>query len=295
VRPTRFVTLNLWGENGPWQDRLALVARELTNLQPDVVALQEVRQVPDRIPNQAETLARELGFSWVFAPSTHWGGGQEGLAIVSRFPIGAHEARPLPHSTETEGRIVLSVRLDADLGPFWVHTTHMSYREAEGRLREDQVMMLDETVTAHKNDSPQILLGDFNTVPHADEIRWMCGLTTLGERRVHYQDAWDVMNPGLPGYTWARANFYTDRMGWLRGDRRLDYIFVTPPRRDGRGSVVAARVVLDQSTTLSTGEPLFASDHFGVLAEVQMAPNPPRTDPPRPSGIDGQRPGAKAG
>ena len=35
----RFVTLNLWGENGPWAERLALVSRELGNLRPDVVAL----------------------------------------------------------------------------------------------------------------------------------------------------------------------------------------------------------------------------------------------------------------
>jgi endonuclease/exonuclease/phosphatase family metal-dependent hydrolase len=89
---------------------------------------------------------------------------------------------------------------------------------------------------------------------------------------VHYQDAWDVLNAGAPGYTWARANLYTGRMGWLRGDRRLDYIFVTSPRRDGRGTVHAARVVLDQPVTLSSGEPLFASDHFGVMAEVQMSP-----------------------
>lgn len=290
MRTLRFLTLNFWGENGPWQERLALVARELGNLKPDVIAMQEVRQVAGRIPNQAETLAGPLGFSHVFAPSTHWGGGDEGLAIISRFPITAHEVRRLPHSTETEGRIVLSAAVDGDSGPFWVHTTHMSFRENEGRMREDQVLMLDETVVAHKNDNPQILMGDFNTVPLADEIRWLGGLTTLGGRRVHYQDAWDVVNTGAPGYTWARANFYTDRMGWLRADRRLDYIFVTTPRRDGRGSVHTARVVLDQPMTLASGEPLFASDHFGVMAEIQMAANPPREEPPRVTGTNGDGP-----
>jgi len=273
VRTLRFVTLNLWGENGPWAERLALVSRELGNLRPDVVALQEVRDVPGRIPNQAETLARPLGFSHVFAASTHWGGGDEGLAILSRFPITAHETRRLPHSSDVEGRIVLSAALDGEAGPLWVHTTHMSYRESEGRMREDQVMVLDETVTAHKNDNPQVMMGDFNTVPNADEIRWLVGLTTLGERRVHYQDAWDILNAGAPGYTWARANFYTDRMGWLRADRRLDYIFVTPPRRDGRGTIHAARVVLDQPVTLPSGEVMFPSDHFGMMADVQVTPS----------------------
>ncbi len=269
----RFMTLNLWGENGPWEARLALVGEKLTSLMPDVVALQEVREVPGRIVNQAESLARRRGYHHVFAPSTDWGGGQEGLAILSRFPIGAHEVRALPHTAEKEGRIVLSARIDSDLGEFWTHTTHLSYRENEGRQREDQVLAVDDAMTAHKSDTPQVLMGDFNAVPHSDEIRWLCGLTTLGGRRVFYQDSWDVLHAGLPGFTWARANAYTARMAWLRGDRRLDYIFATPPRRDGRGTVHSSRLLFDEPTVMPDGERLFASDHFAVVAEIQLVAN----------------------
>ncbi|MBW8879823.1 MAG: endonuclease/exonuclease/phosphatase family protein, partial [Acidobacteria bacterium] len=141
----RFLTLNLWGENGPWQERMNLLQRALDAIGPDVIGLQEVREVPGRVPNQAGEIAGRRGWHHVFASSTGWGGGHEGLAIVSRFPIGAHEARPLPHSTETEGRIILSARIDApaQIGSFWVHTTHLSFREAEGRKREDQVLFID--------------------------------------------------------------------------------------------------------------------------------------------------------
>src|SRR5689334_12504422 len=97
-RHLRFVTLNLWGENGPWEARLSVVADKLMGVMPDVVALQEVRDAPGRVPNQAEWLARQRGWHHVFAPSTEWGGGHEGLAIMSRFPIGAHDFRSLPHS-----------------------------------------------------------------------------------------------------------------------------------------------------------------------------------------------------
>ena len=269
------MTLNLWGENGPWEERLALVGEKLTSLQPDVIALQEVRDVPGRIVNQAETLARRRGYHHVFAPSTEWGGGHEGLAILSRFPFGGHEVRALPHTSEKEGRIVLSARIDSDLGEFWVHTTHLSYRENEGRQREDQVLAIDEAIATHRqqNDGPQILMGDLNAVPHSDEIRWLCGLTTLGGRRVFYQDSWDVIHAGLPGFTWSRTNPYSARMGWLRSDRRLDYIFVTAPRRDGRGTVHSSRLLLDEPTVMPDGERLFASDHFAVVAEIQLAAN----------------------
>lgn len=285
----RFLTLNLWGENGPWEARMALVAEGLAALAPDVVMLQEVREVPGRVPNQAATLAAPRGWHHVFAPSTAWGGGHEGLAIASRFPVTLHRARPLPHTAENEGRIVLSARLDTDAGAVWVHTTHLSYRDHEGGKREDQVQLIDETVTACKaenpQENPQVLGGDFNSTPASDEIRWLSGLTTLGGRRVFYQDAWDVLHAGEPGWTWARANPYTGRMHWLRTNRRLDYIFVTPMRRDRRGTVQEARVVLDRpagygggpagaGSGAGAGEPLFPSDHFAVLADVQMTPEP---------------------
>jgi endonuclease/exonuclease/phosphatase family metal-dependent hydrolase len=272
----RFLTLNLWGENGPWESRLALVAAKLDSLKPDVVTLQEVRDVPGRITNQALALAHHRGYTHVFAPSTSWGGGDEGLAVLAHASIGAHETTPLPHSTDTEGRILLSARIDTpEFGSFWVHTSHLSYRQHEGDFREAQLAAIDQVITRHKNDNPQILMGDFNAVPDADEIRWMCGLTTLAGRRVFYQDAWDVMHRGQPGYTWSRTNPFTERMAWLRSDRRLDYIFVTAARRDGRGTIHSARLIFDEPMVLPSGERLFASDHFGVVAEVQMAPNPP--------------------
>jgi endonuclease/exonuclease/phosphatase family metal-dependent hydrolase len=270
----RFLTLNLWGENGPWESRLALVAEKLDSLLPDVVALQEVREVPGRIVNQAELLAKHRGWYHVFAPSTAWGGGFEGLAVISRFPIGTNEARVLPHSTEQEGRIILSARLDSDFGEVWVHNTHLSFREHEGRKREEQVLVLDEVVTAHKTDNPQIMMGDFNAVPSSDEIRWLTGLTTLGGRRVFYQDVWDTMHPGQPGWTWARANPYTERMHWLRADRRVDYMFVTAKRRDRRGTVHSARILFDDPAVMPSGERLYASDHFGLVAEIQLLAEP---------------------
>ena len=61
-----------------------------------------------------------------------------------------------------------------------------------------------------------MLMGDFNAVPHSDEIRWLCGLTTLGGRRVYYQDAWDVLHAACRLHLGA-ANQFTSRMGWLRG------------------------------------------------------------------------------
>ena len=268
----RFVTLNLWGENGPHQRRLELVGAELERLEPDVVALQEVREAPGKVPNQAAALAARLGYTHAFAPSTEWGGGVEGLGIVSRFPVLRTAHRRLPHATDVEGRIVLSAELGRPEGSFWVHTAHLSYRQHEGRQREDQVMAIDEEVAARApaTDAPQVVMGDFNTVPESDEIRWLCGLTTLGGRRVFYQDAWATVSGGAPGITWASENPYRARMNWLRPERRLDYVFVTASRRDGRGTIRGAAVTFDRPDS----DGVYPSDHYGVLADVQFVPSP---------------------
>jgi hypothetical protein len=68
-------------------------------------------------------------------------------------------------------------------------------------------------------------------------------------------------------------------MYWLRADRRLDYIFVTPVRRDRRATVQGAWIVFDEPGETSAGERVFVSDHFGVVADVQMIAEPPHATP----------------
>jgi endonuclease/exonuclease/phosphatase family metal-dependent hydrolase len=243
---------------------MALVADAIRDLQPDVVGLQEVREAPG-MPNQAELLAAATSYQYAFAPAVAFGGGHEGLAILARHPIAEHAALELPHAEATERRILLSARLTTVAGELWVHTTHLNYRLAHGRQREDQVLAIDAAVSARAG-GPQIVMGDFNARPESDEIRFMRGLCTLGERRTHYQDTWERVHPGESGWTWCVANPYTRALAFLEPDRRLDYIFVTPGRRDGRGRVLDCRVVLDRPAP----DGVFASDHFGVVADVQV-------------------------
>jgi endonuclease/exonuclease/phosphatase family metal-dependent hydrolase len=153
-----------------------------------------------------------------------------------------------------------------ETGPVWVHTTHLNYRLAHGKQREDQVQAIDAIVAARAGDRPSILMGDFNARPEADEIRWLRGMVTLSGRRTYFQDAWDRLHPGERGWTWACANPYTKALEFLEPDRRIDYIFVTPMRRDGRATIRTCRIVLQEPAA----DGVYASDHFGLLAEIQL-------------------------
>lgn len=273
----RVVTLNLWGEQGPLEQRLRLCIDQLAELSPDVVALQEVRQIPDRLPNTAQTLASALGLSFVFAPATDWGGGTEGLAILSRHPIGQHQRHELPQVRPDERRVLLWAEVTTPHGPVLAATTHLHYRMTDGMAREEQVEAVDRLLKEAAQRLPSgpkltVLMGDFNATPDSDELRFLRGLHSLAGRRTYFQDAFLCASDGPTGegFTWSRRNPYTQRLRFLQNDRRLDYIFVSPPSRDGRGVVHSCRIVLDRPSP----DGVFPSDHFGLFAELQLCPFP---------------------
>jgi endonuclease/exonuclease/phosphatase family metal-dependent hydrolase len=277
----RLCTINFWGIEPPLERRLELARSQLAALAPDVVAMQEVRPVDGRSGRTtADVLGEALGMASVYQPAVRWNdgdfgpgrpGGEEGLALLSRLPILEHRAMPLPQARPTEARILLSARIQTAAGPVWCHTTHLHYRLDDGLAREEQVVAIDEAVRGFgrgPDDLPQLLCGDFNAPPDADEIRFLRGLCTLAGRRTHFQDAWLRVRSDDPGFTWSSENEQTRPLRSLDIDRRIDYVFVTTRRRDGRGTVLDAQVVLSDRDSGGA----CASDHFGVLAEVQIAP-----------------------
>lgn len=283
----RLVTINFWGTEPPLEARLAMAERQLAVLSPDVIGMQEVRPLDGRAGRTtADHLADALGYHRVYAVSTRWSdgdffpghpGGEEGLALLSRHPIGEHRALTLPQARPTETRILLSARVDTHAGPVWCHTTHLHYRLDDGVARERQVVAIDEAIRAIAAESGdhcavQLLCGDFNATPEHDEIRFMRGLTTLAGRRTHYQDAFLRIHPRQDGHTWSSENEHTRPLRSLDIDRRIDYVFVTTRKKDGRGTVLDARVVLDERDKAGNA----ASDHFGVLADIQIAPTATR-------------------
>lgn len=269
----RIVTLNIWQEQGHWPKRLNLIAARLKPMRPDVLCLQEVRQVPAKVPNQAEILAEKLGMHCRFETVESWGGGEEGLAVLSRGEPVETRYSDLPTSEGRSKRKVLGVALDFGATRAWFFTTHLAYRPADGLLREAQVCAVDQFIGNCRNEDVAVLAGDFNAVPESDEIRFLMGQTTLAGHRTYYQDAFGSQHPGEAGITWASANPYTKPLAWLGLDRRLDYIFVTAMRRSGAGNIENCRVILEKPND----EGLLCSDHYGLCADVALGPSPPTT------------------
>ncbi|HZS42104.1 MAG TPA: endonuclease/exonuclease/phosphatase family protein [Polyangia bacterium] len=262
----RVLTLNIWNRQGPWEDRLRLIRRDVKALAPDIVGLQEILHHDTLPEDQAQEIARDLGYHVAFAPAWHIGGGLHlGNAVLSRFPIGAADVFPLPVEPDDESRALLYVGIDAPCGRVPVFNTHLTWQLHRGHVRERQVAFIAERVRELAPIGvgfPPIVMGDFNAEPDADEIRYLKGLTSRLGRSVFFADSFAAAGDGSPGFTFARANSFALIAG--EPNRRIDYIFSRGPDRDRLGEVLASRVVC---TEPENG--VWPSDHFGVYAEIR--------------------------
>lgn len=276
-RPLRVVTYNLLHDGASsgfidgrthLEERLNMAIRELKTLDPDIVAVQEASDSRTH-GNVPERLAAALGLQVVFEPATEhvfglWPldrllvgvmGFKEGSAILSRFPITATEVYDLPRCKKwLEPRIMLQATISTTWGPLQVFSTHT------GRGDECQTARVGEVVRERLGPAPSLLMGDFNT-PETSKV-----LTTL-RQEAGFIDAFRIANPGTNGPTvWQRIESAASTVS-----RRVDFILFLNGR-NSKTFVRSSRVVLDRPGRLPDGSTLWPSDHYGVLAEFDIAP-----------------------
>ena len=271
----RALTLNCWNISPPFEERMALIRAGIEALAPDLVALQEIIVRRDGF-DQAAVILDGLGYHRVFGAALRWDdtgtllpldahADGAGNVIAARWPIVRSALHPLPGVDGEERRSVLLALVDTPAGRLPFVTTHLEWRFDHGHVRERQVLALAGLVADWSRDAPLpvVLVGDFNAEPDATEMRFLRGLATLAGRSTYFQDAWQLAGDGGRGTTWDNRNPYAAAM--FEPDRRIDYLLVGAPDREGRGWIETARVVFD------TGhDGVFPSDHFGVLADVRV-------------------------
>ncbi len=276
--PLKFVTFNLFhggvfsGMSGDAKEldrRLEMAAEELRRLGVDVVGLQEASTGRGR-GNVAARLAGQLGFHHVYAPaSSRFFGNNgfdrviafllnftEGPAILSRFPIIDWQVDELPRCGRfMDSRVLLSARLQTPWGLLQVFSTHT-------RGDPCQTRRVAELVRNGGGPSPSVLLGDLNAAEGSAAIAAL----TEG---AGFVDAYRTANPTLPGPTvWQRIEEPTPTVM-----RRVDYVFVVPGT-EFAGRVLSSRVILDAPRQVGDGKVLWPSDHYGVLALLEVFPPP---------------------
>ncbi|MDR0966631.1 MAG: endonuclease/exonuclease/phosphatase family protein [Myxococcales bacterium] len=143
------------------------IANGIEALHADLIALQEVERgtaLSGGI-DQAEFLARTAGFEHhLFVPTLRRDGGDYGLALLSRYPLKALPAMPLPVPLGAEPRVLglAEMRLGAAGDWSWPLTlafTHLTHRPDRARARLFQARAIVERL---RGEPHCLLLGDFN-------------------------------------------------------------------------------------------------------------------------------------
>jgi endonuclease/exonuclease/phosphatase family metal-dependent hydrolase len=249
----RVATWNIWNTQLGEDRWLKLVPELLRSEEADVICLQEVSRDSRGMP-QSFSIAQKLNLlSESYQYAGKWKGREEGLAILSRFPITEMFRTTLSEGSDRMGRALFGVTLATDDGEIEVLTTHFSYPISDmlGRQKQarEATAFLKQRVELNPT-RPRVFAGDLNDTPPSSTIK-------IVKEHSGFLDACAEMEAGSR-WTFASSNPHVKPD--LIPDRCIDYIFCSE-----HWTVVASHL-FGRSVS---GR--YASDHFGVIAELELS------------------------
>jgi endonuclease/exonuclease/phosphatase family metal-dependent hydrolase len=231
----RIATYNIHRSRGlDGRTRPERIAAVLSDIDADIIALQEVIGSGPRGGSHAEAIGAALGMGWVMAPARLLRGHHFGNAVLSRFPITQHLGHDLSWKT-CEPRRLQRVDVTVNGAALHIYNVHLGTAILE---RRHQAQRLASIVSDRHVVGPKLVVGDFN--------EWMKGLaTTLLSARLRSVDLKDFL---------PRRRTYPGLFPLLH----LDHIYYA-----GRVEIVAVEL---PRTRLA----LVASDHLPLVADVRV-------------------------
>lgn len=239
----RIVTLNTWKNEGQYERRLALMAKGLGALAPDIVCLQECFLAEGH--DTAAYLAAALGLGLTAAPARrklrqHLGQtlpSASGLAILHRKAPLATGRLDL-HSDPADGqRIVQWADIAPDLRVLNLHLTHLRGPKAAALRQTQLVQAMTETQRAGQD---LLVAGDLNASGDAPELAPIAAdLDPMAAATLQGQRAGGTPSPS----------------------RTLDHLVLVQPQA---WTITARFRALDQPDA----EGWFPSDHAAVVADL---------------------------
>ena len=139
--------------------------------------------------------------------------------------------------------------------------------------RERQAVAAARAVEEHVGDAHAVMLGDLDAAPDAASVLFLRGRRPVDGFSVCYQDAWETVHPGEAGFTFDALNPLVRRGEVATAvSRRIDYVLV----RSGAHGPTLQVTSCERLFTAAEGD-VWASDHFGVLAELAEPDHVPGT------------------
>ncbi|MDR7151617.1 endonuclease/exonuclease/phosphatase family metal-dependent hydrolase [Hydrogenophaga palleronii] len=257
------VTLNTWKCEGAYRQRLALTAKELNGLRPDMVALQECFQADGANADTAGWLAmhgglhaaqvqarrKQRAFEGSLVPSS------SGMAMLCRQPWLAHQALPLPSSAADGGRVAQIVTLQAGQHTLRVANLHLSHLSGtEGaELRALQLHAVLKHLQSLGPAGATLLCGDFNGELNSPGIAEFMA------------SPWGLVDTFTLANSPRDATFINDQgQGQV-----LDHVLLAPSLSAREVDIRSAATVLRCDRPDAEG--VTPSDHSGLMVQLSLA------------------------
>lgn len=207
------------------------IADLINDLDPDLVAMQEVDSVVDRTQrvDQATVLAGKTGMDAHFGEFMPYQGGKYGMSVLSRWPVLEFENIRLPDGDEPRSSATVTVQSPATGAQLIFAGIHFYRTEQE---RGAQAQSLVERLS--DSTLPTILAGDFNSQPGTFVMQFL-------------DKNYSILEKEGNGFTFPS----------YEPAREIDFILI----RDGTEYEVLSHQVLN--------EPVM-SDHQPILADIVL-------------------------
>jgi endonuclease/exonuclease/phosphatase family metal-dependent hydrolase len=244
-------TLNLFANMGRWEERFPLIIDQFAELQPDVIALQEVNLATDQGMVIARAVNERLGDAAAYTifhlnrPGKS--AASQAQAVMARLPVEAHEGLDYLLYDCVAQRLRLRLEGGEALD---FYATHLYYPPPAVDIRLQQAKRLVEWSDTWTGAAATVLAGDFNAYE---------GEPTVAFMKSRFTSAHEAANGREPEKTWP-----TPVNTWDESPPgTLDYVFVS-----GAG-VLEAGLAFDRP---SPDDPtLYPSDHLGLMAKLEIA------------------------
>ncbi len=218
---------------------LDVIARVITDTEPDLVALQEVDFKTNRAMKY--DLVTELGWRTKMAPlfgkAMNYDGGEYGEGILSKYTLLESRNVPLPYSPGNEPRAALEITTILPSGDTIAFIgTHLDHLKDE-KDRIAQSNKINDVFSNNKH--PSLLAGDLNAIPGSHPINIL-------------EEYWTgTYNKLMPTPTFPSNNPKV----------KIDYVMYHPKNR---WRVIDTKVIQDS----------IASDHCAYLVTIELLPAP---------------------
>ncbi|HET7360692.1 MAG TPA: endonuclease/exonuclease/phosphatase family protein [Salinimicrobium sp.] len=217
---------------------LKAVAKVINEVNPDLVALQEVDYKTDRVEqrdilSELATLTK-MPYSF-FGKAVNYDGGEYGVGVLSKWEFLETTNIPLPHEPGKEPRTMAGGTILVESGDtITFFSTHLDHLKDDTE-RISQVRKIENIFS--KSRYPKILAGDLNDVPGSTSIRIL-------ESNLKSSYDKDDPQPTFPSSSPIK---------------KIDYVMGYPKEK---WKIVETKVICDK----------IASDHCAYLVVLKLLP-----------------------